>query len=96
MSRPIPEPRASLLEETVVLPGGAQITIALWRERGGGLRYRLCLKRGAACLVCYDNATPGRARRQLRGRTLPYEFRSVEQLRYDFERDIEAVHGARP
>ncbi|MDA8109165.1 MAG: hypothetical protein M0015_11110 [Betaproteobacteria bacterium] len=96
MSRAVPEPCASLLEETVVLPGGAQITIALWRERVRGLRYRLCFVRGAACLVRYDNETPGRARRQLRGRTLPYEVRSVEQLRYDFERDVEAVHGAQP
>jgi hypothetical protein len=30
-------------------------------------------------------------RRKVRGRTLPYEFRSVEQLRYDFERDVEAA-----
>jgi hypothetical protein len=29
--------------------------------------------------------------RKVRGRTLPYEFRSVEQLRYDFERDVEAA-----
>lgn len=27
-------------------------------------------------------------RRRVRGRTLPYEFRSVEQLRYDFEQDL--------
>ena len=32
-------------------------------------------------------------RRRLRGRTLPYEFRSVEQLRYDFERDVQAAGG---
>ncbi|MGH8741617.1 MAG: hypothetical protein ACREUN_11930 [Burkholderiales bacterium] len=27
-------------------------------------------------------------RRRVRGRTRPYAFRSVEQLRYDFERDV--------
>ena len=27
-------------------------------------------------------------RRRVRGRTLPYAFRSVEQLRYDFEQDV--------
>lgn len=27
-------------------------------------------------------------RRRVRGRTLPYVFRSVEQLRYDFEQDV--------
>ncbi|MDQ5847825.1 MAG: hypothetical protein M3544_02530 [Pseudomonadota bacterium] len=33
-------------------------------------------------------------RRTVRGRRLPYEFRSVEQLRYDFERDVEAAGGS--
>ena len=36
-------------------------------------------------LVEYENG-----RRRVRGRTTPYEFRSVEQLRYDFENDIAA------
>jgi hypothetical protein len=27
----------------------------------------------------------------LRGRAAPYAFRSVEQLRYDFERDLETL-----
>jgi hypothetical protein len=38
--------------------------------------------------VIYENG-----RRTLRGRGAAYEFRSVEQLRYDFERDVEAVGG---
>jgi hypothetical protein len=29
----------------------------------------------------------------VRGRSLRYEARSVEQLRYDFERDVEALGG---
>ena len=29
--------------------------------------------------------------KRVRGRRSPYEFRSVEQLRYDFERDVEAA-----
>ena len=36
--------------------------------------------------------TPGR--RRVRGRALPYEFRSVEQLRYDFEQDVLAAGGS--
>lgn len=32
--------------------------------------------------------------RRVCGRTLPYEFRSVEQLRYDFEQDVIAAGGA--
>ncbi len=48
------------------------------------LRYRL--RYGA--LVEHQNA-----RRRVRGRSTAYEFRSVEQLRYDFERDVEAALG---
>ena len=48
------------------------------------LRYRL--RYGA--LVEHWNA-----RRRVRGRSTAYEFRSVEQLRYDFERDVEAALG---
>ena len=29
--------------------------------------------------------------RRVRGRSLPYRFRSVEQLRYDFEEDLRRV-----
>jgi hypothetical protein len=49
------------------------------------LRYRLRL----GDLVEYADG-----RRTVRGRRLPYEFRSVEQLRYDFERDVEAAGGS--
>jgi len=38
--------------------------------------------------VVYENG-----RRIVRGRSAPYEFKSVEQLRYDFERDVAAVGG---
>lgn len=31
--------------------------------------------------------------RRVRGRKAPYAFRSVEQMRYDFERDVEAAGG---
>jgi hypothetical protein len=45
-----------------------------------------CLSYGD--LVLYENG-----RRRVRGRSMAYEVRSVEQLRYDFERDVEAVGG---
>ena len=48
------------------------------------LRYRLRY----GDLVEHQNA-----RRRVRGRSTAYEFRSVEQLRYDFERDVEAALG---
>ena len=53
-------------------------------ELGPGLRYRLRY----GDLVEYENG-----RRKIRGRGSRYEFRSVEQLRYDFERDVAAAGG---
>ncbi len=69
-----------MLRERVLL-GDQVLHIELDAER----RYRLAYGE----LVEY---TPGR--RRVRGRSLPYEFRSVEQMRYDFERDIESLGGA--
>jgi len=48
------------------------------------LRYRLRFND----LVLYENG-----QRKIRGKTQAYSFRSVEQLRYDFERDVAAVGG---
>jgi hypothetical protein len=67
-----------VLKETVVL-AHARLYVELEGER-----YRLAY--GDA--VVYENG-----RRRVRGRWTPYEFRSIEQLRYDFERDVEAVGG---
>ena len=36
---------------------------------------------------------PGR--RRVRGRWMPYEFRSIEQLRYDFEQDVARLDADR-
>ena len=58
-----------------VLVGNVVLTVELHDD----LRYRL--RYGEQ--VEYWNG-----RRRVRGRTLPYELRSVEQLRYDFEEDI--------
>ena len=33
-------------------------------------------------------------RRRVRGRARPYQFRSVEQLRYDFEKDVKDAQGS--
>ena len=68
-----------MLHELVVL-ADAILEIKL----GAGLRYRLRY----SDLVEYENG-----RRRIRGRSSTYEFRSVEQLRYDFERDVAAVGG---
>jgi hypothetical protein len=62
--------------ETVVLPSG-RFTIFL-----NGSVYRVNYQD----LVIYENG-----RRIIRGRVSAYAFRSVEQMRYDFERDVEAL-----
>jgi len=58
--------------------------VVLEIELGADLRYRLRY----GDLVEYENG-----RRRIRGRSSAYEFRSVEQLRYDFERDVAAAGG---
>ena len=68
-----------LLSETVVMHD-AVVRISLDAD----LRYRLSY----ADLVIYENGL-----RRVRGRVSRYELRSVEQLRYDFERDVESVGG---
>jgi hypothetical protein len=68
-----------LLVETVLLPD-ALVRI----ELADDFTYRLSYDE----LVVYENG-----KRRVRGRVQPYELRSVEQLRYDFERDVEAVGG---
>ena len=68
-----------LLVETVFLPH-AMVRI----ELADDFAYRLSYGE----LVVYENG-----KRRVRGRVQPYEVRSVEQLRYDFERDVEAVGG---
>ena len=69
----------ALLDEIVLLADAA-VRVTLHDD----LRYRLSYGE----LVVYENG-----RRCIRGRALPYEMRSVEQLRYDFERDVEALGG---
>ena len=68
-----------LLHERVVV-GEVMLEIELHDDRRYRLRY--------GDLVEYDNG-----RRRLRGRASAYEFRSVEQLRYDFERDVTTMGG---
>lgn len=69
-----------MLFEKVLLEGGL-LEIELRRDFTYRLRY--------GDLVEYVNN-----RRRVRGRSFPYEFRSVEQLRYDFEQDVKHVKGA--
>ena len=71
-----------MFEERVVLPEGRRIEILLDRE----MHYRLRFLEGNSPVVEYASDGGGH-RRRLRGRDLAYEFKSVEQLRYDFERD---------
>lgn len=66
-----------MFRERMLLPGGV-LEIELRDDMTYRLRY--------GDLIEYANH-----RRRVRGRTLPYEFRSVEQLRYDFEQDLAEV-----
>ena len=68
-----------LIEEIAVL-SHAVVRIELDED----LRYRLSYGEQ----VVYENG-----HRTVRGRSTRYEFRSVEKLRYDFERDVEALGG---
>ena len=70
------------LQERVLLGDGTLLEIELGAGGGGGYRLRY------GALVEYADG-----RRRVRGRESRYEFRSVEQLRYDFERDVAAVGG---
>jgi hypothetical protein len=65
----------------IALLRGGRLDVELRSDLGYRLRY--------ADLVEYADG-----RRRVRGgRWMPYEFRSVEQLRYDFERDVRAAGG---
>jgi hypothetical protein len=68
-----------LLHEKVVLADGV-----LEIELHADLQYRLSYGK----LVEYT-----KDRRRVGSRSFRYEFRSVEQLRYDFERDVRAAGG---
>ena len=69
-----------MFEERVVLDGGVLLEL-VFRSHSN---FRLaCLKEGQL-LVEYINGS-----RALGGRRSAYEFKSVEKLRYDFERDAE-------
>jgi hypothetical protein len=70
-----------VLEEKAFF-GGALLEIELHDD----LRYRLC----CPGLVEYADGQ----RRIRGGRPSAYQFRSVEQLRYDFERDLRAAGGS--
>lgn len=88
-----------LLHEKAVQPDESIMEIVLWQlpeptpERPHGLKYRLYYGRGGVCLVRYDNETDKGDHRHVGGREMPYEFKSVEQLRRDFEDDVKATGG---
>jgi len=48
---------------------------------------------GRYLLRCGERIEYRDGRRRVRGRTSAYEFKSVEQLRYDFERDVREAGG---
>ena len=79
-----------VLAQRCLLPDGAWIDVRITRT-AQGLAYRLAFERGDACLLSYERSPAQGDTRTLRGRSSAYAFRSVEQLRYDFERDLETL-----
>jgi len=79
-----------LLEQRCLLPDGDAIEIRLARA-GRSLTYRLAYLRAGECLLSYEHGAAQPHARILRGRATAYAFRSVEQLRYDFEREVEEL-----
>ena len=74
--------------EVIQLADGAMVEASVASDRS----YRLGLHRRGVALVEFwcEGATH---RRRAGERTSVYEFRSIEQLRYDFERDAEDALG---
>ena len=69
-----------LLEERALFKG-ADLEVRLSSDLSYLLRY--------ADLVRYQDG-----KKTVRGRTTSYSFKSVEQLRYDFEQDVRAAGGS--
>ncbi len=98
-SRPVARKAVLLLHEKVVLSDESIIEIVVWRlprptpDRPHGFKYRLYYGRRGVCLVRYDNETGKGDHRHVRGREMPYQFKSIAQLRRDFERDVKTAGG---
>lgn len=77
-------------QELLRLDARTTVEAAIDAARG----YRLGLWRNGECLVEFCSED-GVHRRRSRERVSAYEFRSIEQLRYDFEQEIERLVGRR-
>jgi len=82
-----------------VLSESAFAELVVWRVpapvRGSQheFRYRLALVVDGECVPRYDNEAGKGDHRHVRGREMPYEFKSIAQLRRDFERDVKTAGG---
>jgi hypothetical protein len=76
--------------ETVLRTDGSRVEMRLW-QGARGLAYLIEYRQGAQRLLCYEGDTR-EATRTRHGRAVPYAFRSIEQLRYDFEREFEEIN----
>ena len=73
-----------MFEERFLMGDGEVLEVRLFEERV----FTLACRRKKQTLVEYKYNGKG-CMKILRGRESPYEFKSVEKLRYDFERDVE-------
>jgi len=76
--------------EWLQLDAGTTVEAAI----DSGPSYRLGAWRDGECLVEFEGRG-GKHRRRSRERIAAYEFRSIEQLRYDFGQEIERLVGRR-
>ena len=75
-----------MYEEHVLLPGGGVFELRFLDQ----MHYSLSFRRNQKLLVEY-RGNGEQYRKTVRGRESDYAFKSVEQLRYDFEHDAEGA-----
>ena len=87
-TRKLRPPSADILRhsETVLRADGSRVEVRLW-QGARGLAYLIEYRQGAQRLLCYEGDMR-EASRTRHGRAAAYTFRSIEQLRYDFEREL--------
>lgn len=81
------------------LPNGAIDERVIWQvpispRQPEGIRYRLAFirKGNGVPTVLYDNHHPKGHHKHLGGTEIPYEFRSLEKLIEDFEKDVKKAN----
>lgn len=88
----------SILQTKVVLHNGIIVEMKIWEipkdERyPQGYKYSVYAVRNGEVLVGYDNHHPKGHHRHIQGKEFLYHFTSLENLKNDFEADLETQIG---